>query len=135
MSVLVSCDKPTKPTLATPNTYLPFTLGEVEGNATMDTHRFTIVFEGEEYETRRSGELHVGGYSDPTEVSVGELTGRYEGGSLTSNGVCTVTFRSHAIKLMDEGKRLSIQGNDVDVYPTKKIIIAKKDREIEFKDN
>lgn len=123
-TLLASCDKPHK---ANPNSYLAFSLHEVGGNATMITEGFTIVFEGEEYNASSASELQVGGPSGPTEVKVHDLVGKYEGGSQTSHGICTVNFRNHTFKLTDEGRRLSIGGDEIDVGPPEKIITVKKD--------
>lgn len=131
MSPLISCDKPVK---ANPNSYLPFTLEEIKGNATMETKRFTLVFQGEKYEARSSGELQIGGSSGPTEVTAGELTGKYENGSADAHGSCTVKFRDHTFKLIDGGQRLSIQGTDVNLSPPKKTIMVKKDGNIVIKE-
>ncbi|MBT8045100.1 MAG: hypothetical protein KJO79_09130 [Verrucomicrobiae bacterium] len=130
ISLLASCDKPTK---ANPNSYLAFSLHEVDGNATMITEGFTIIFEGEEYKASSGSELQVGGSSGPTEVNVHELTGKYEGGSQTSDGVCTVEFRKHTFKLSDEGRRLLIGGVDIDVSSPEKIITVSKDGNVSVK--
>jgi hypothetical protein len=123
-TLLASCDQPHK---EDPNSYLAFSLHEVGGNATMLTKGFTIVFEGEKYNASSASELQVGGPSGPTEVNVHDLVGKYEGGSQTSHGVCTVNFRNHTFKLTDEGRRLSIGGVDIDVSSPEKIITVTKD--------
>ena len=124
-SLLVSCGK--QPA-SNSNSYWPFTFEETEGNATLDTQKFTIVFEGEEYGNRSSGSLQVSGSSGPTEGTAGELEHKY------SNGVCAVKFRTHAFRLIDGGNQLSIQGTDVDLSQTKKIVTVKKDGSITSKD-
>lgn len=90
MSLFLSCKRTIK---VIPNSFMPFTLEAVEGHATLDTPRSTMVFEGETYENRSSGELQIAGESETTEVTAGELTGKY------ADGVCTVTFRNHTLTL------------------------------------
>lgn len=131
MCLPMSCDRPIK---ANPSSYLAFSLDEVDGNATIDTKRFAMVFEGEEYGERTSGDLQVGGSSGPTEVTAGELTGRYEDGSVDSHGVCTVRFRSHSFTISDGGKRLSMRGTDVDIGEAKKTIMVREDGQITVKE-
>lgn len=123
-TLLASCNKSTK---GNPNSSLAFSLQEVDGNATMITKDFTIVFEGEEYRASSASELQVGGSSGPTEVTVHDLVAKYAGGSQTSDGACTIKFRNHTFKLTDEGRSLSIGGRDIDVSPPEKIITVKKD--------
>ena len=118
VSLLVSCDK--QPA-SNPNTYWPCTFEEIDGNATLDTDKFTIVFEGEEYENRSSGSLQVSGSSGPVRGRAGELEHEY------SNGVCTVSFRTYTLRLLDAGNQLSIQGTDVDLSDGKKIVTVKED--------
>ena len=120
-SLLVSCDKPSA---SNPNSYWPFTFEEIDGNATLDTDNVTIVFEGEEYGNRSTGSLQVSESSGPLRGIAGELEHQY------SNGVCAVKFRTHEFRLLDGGNKLSIQGTDVDLSRTKKVVTVKKDGSI-----
>jgi hypothetical protein len=45
-----------------------------------------------------------------------------------------VNFRNHEFRLLDGGKRLSMQGTDVDLSQTKKVVTVKKDGSIVAKD-
>jgi len=131
MTLLASCDKQTK---ANPSTYLAFSLNEVDGKATMITEGFTIVFEGEEYKASCASQLQVGGPSGRAEVTVHDLVAKYEEGTQTSHGVCTLKFRNHTFTLSDEGRRLFIGGVDIDVSPPEKIITVKKDGNVMVKE-
>lgn len=124
-SLLVSCDKPSAPN---PNVAWPFTFEELDGNATLETDRLTIVFEGEQYENRSAGSLEVSGSSGPFRHSTSELDHQY------SNGICTVNFRNHEFRLLDGGKSLSMQGTDIDLSQTKKVVTVKKDGSIVAED-
>ena len=124
-SLLVSCGR--QPASNSSSSW-PFTFEEIDGNATLDTDKLTIVFEGEEYGNRSTGSLQVSGSSGPTRVIAGELDGQY------SNGVCTVKFRAHAFRLLDGGNELSIQGTNVDLSPRKKVVTLKKDGSIVAED-
>ena len=88
----------------------------------------TIVFEGEEYGNRSTGSLQVSGSSGPLRGIAGRLDHQY------SNGVCTVKFRTHEFRLLDGGNQLSIQGTDVDLSQTKKVVTVKRDGSIIAKD-
>ena len=124
-SLLVSCNKPSAPN---PNLAWPFTFEELDGNATLETDKLTIVFEGEEYGNRSTGSLEVSGSSGPFRGTAGELDHQY------SNGICTVNFRNHEFRLLDGGNQLSMQGTDVDLSQTKKVVTVKKDGSIIAKD-
>ena len=124
-SLLVSCSK--QPA-SNSDTSWAFTFEEIDGNATLDTDKLTIVFEGEAYGNRSTGSLQVRGSSGPKRVIAGELEGQY------SNGVCAVKFRTHTFKLLDGGNQLSIQGTDIDLSQTKKVVTVKKDGSIIAKD-
>lgn len=117
MLFLVSCDQPTE---ATPATYLPFTMQETEGNATLETPRFTVVFEGEEFPGSMSSELLIAGSTLTYDGTMGELKISYE------NGVCTVTFRTHTLTLTDEATRASINGTEIQDFEGKSVITVKK---------
>lgn len=106
----------------------PFTLEEVQGDATLETDRVTIVFEGESYENRSTGSLQVGSSSEPKQTTAGELETQY------ADGVCTVTFRGHTFKLLDGGNKLSIQGTDVELSDAKKVVTVKQDGSVTAKD-
>ena len=120
-SLLVSCDK--QPA-SNPNSYWPFKFEEIDGHATLDTDKLTMVFEGEEYGNRSSGSLHISGSSGPMRGTAGELDHQY------SNGICTVNFRNHEFRLLDGGNQLSIQGTDVDLGRTKMVVTIKTDGSI-----
>lgn len=116
MLLLVSCDQPTE---ATPAAYLPFTMQETEGNATFETPRFTVVFEGEEFPGSMSSELLIAGSTLTYDGTMGELKINYE------NGVCTVTFRTYTLMLTNEATRATINGTEIEDFDVKSIITVK----------
>jgi len=124
-SLLISCGK--QPA-SDSNSYWPFTFEAIDGNATLDMDSVTIVFEGEEYGQHSTGSLQVSGPSGPARMIAGELDGQY------SNGVCNVKFRTYSFRFLDAGNQLSIQGKDVDLSQTKKIVTVKKDGSVTSKD-
>ena len=111
-----------------PNSSWPYKFEEIDGNATLDTDKLTVVFEGEEYRNRGTGSLHISGSSGPLRGISGELDHQY------SNGVCKVKFRTHVFRLFDGGNLLSRQETDVDLSQKKKVVTVKKDGSIIAKD-
>ena len=99
-------------------------LREVNGSATLDTYGVKIVFEREQISGLSSGTMQVSGIgSGRSHSGAGDraFSRQY------SNGVNTMQFRKYEFQLLDGGKKLSIQGQEMDLSRGKKLVTVKKD--------
>jgi len=106
-----------------------YLLREVNGSATLDTYGVTIVFEREQMSGFSTGTMQVSGIgSGRSHSGAGDraFSRQY------SNGVNTMQFRKYEFQLLDGGKKLSIQGQEMDLSRGKKLITVKKDGSVEL---
>lgn len=107
-----------------PGTRWAYTFKEVNGSATLDMYGVTIVFEREQRSGSSRGTMQVSG--------IGSGRARSGAGNRAfsreyANGVNTMQFLKYEFKLLDGGKRLSIQGKEVDLSQGKKLVTVEKD--------
>ncbi len=127
-------DAITKPAFAPKNRLRvrwSYTFEEVKGSATLDMDGVTIVFEGKKRRGLSQGTFSVGGAGQGWARSG---SGDREFHREYSNGVIIMRFGKCRFRLLDGGKRLSIQGREIDLSQGKRRVTVEQDGSVKSED-